>query len=86
MESSTTNGTAPSRPGRSRRGRALAVAVLAAGTAAATLAPVTAAAGASERSAPAPRSGPAAVRGWSARGCPFRWTGRGMADGPSRCR
>ena len=52
MESSTTNGTAPSRPGRSRRGRALAVAVLAAGTAAATLAPVTAAAGASERSAP----------------------------------
>lgn len=33
MESSTTNGTAPSRPGRSRRGRALAVAVLAAGTA-----------------------------------------------------
>ena len=54
MESSTTNGTAPSRPGRSRRGRALAVTVLAAGTAAATLAPVTAAAGASERSAPAP--------------------------------
>ena len=52
MESSTPNRTAPSRPGRFHRGRALAVTVLAAGTAVAALAPVTAAAGASERSAP----------------------------------
>lgn len=44
MESSTPNTTAPSRPGRFHRGRALAVTVLAAGTAVAALAPVTAAA------------------------------------------
>ena len=54
MEGSTRNRTAPSRPGRLHRGRALAVTVLAAGTAVAALAPVTAAAGASERSAPSP--------------------------------
>ena len=54
MESSTPSRTAPSRPGRSHRGRALAVTVLAAGTAVAALAPVTATAGASERSAPPP--------------------------------
>ena len=54
MESSTPNRTAPSRTGRFHRARALAVTVLAAGTTVAALAPVTAAAGASERSAPAP--------------------------------
>ena len=52
MESSTPNRTAPSRPGRSHRGRALAVTVLAAGTLIAALAPVTTTAGASERSEP----------------------------------
>ena len=62
MESSTTNRTAPSRPGRSHRGRALAVTALAAGTLIAALAPVTTTAGASERSAP-----PAAIS----------WTGCG---------
>jgi TAP-like protein len=41
MESSRPNRTAPSRPGRFHRGRALAVTVLAAGTAVAALAPVT---------------------------------------------
>jgi hypothetical protein len=45
MESSTRNRTARPRPGRFHRGRALAVTVLAAGTAVAALAPVTAAAG-----------------------------------------
>jgi pimeloyl-ACP methyl ester carboxylesterase len=54
MESSARSGIGLSRPGRFPRMRALAVAVLAAGTAVATFAPVTAAAGASERSAPAP--------------------------------
>jgi hypothetical protein len=48
MESSAPNRTAASRPGRFPRMRALAVAVLAAGTAVATFAPVTAAAGASD--------------------------------------
>src|ERR1700748_3123930 len=52
MESSTPNRTAPLRPGRSHRGRAPAVTVLAAGTLIAALAPVTTTAGASERSAP----------------------------------
>jgi hypothetical protein len=41
MESSTTNRTAPSRPGRSHRRRALAVTALAVGTLIAALAPVT---------------------------------------------
>ena len=62
MESSTSNRTAPSRPGRFHRGRALAVTVLAAGTLIAALAPVTTTAGASERSAP-----PAAIS-WAACG------------------
>ena len=57
MESSTPNRTAASRTGRFHRGRALAVTVLAAGTAVAALAPVTAAADASERSAPSPAIG-----------------------------
>src|SRR4249919_3781809 len=62
MESPTPNRTAPPRPGRFHRGRALAVTVLAAGTAVAALAPVTTTAGASERSAP-----PAAIS-WAACG------------------